>query len=266
MRAGLRVVPAIRAGARSAAPEAVIAEQAIALAFNGTSPVVLMATPTDLDDLVLGFALSEQLVASPGDLRVVATEARALGVVVEALVPDAAMTRLESLRRGAFGSSACGLCGTEQLEVAMRPPHGPAPVPTPWPEPDALEQVLADFVAAQALHADSGGAHAAAWVDAGGLLLREDVGRHNAFDKMIGARARAARTGPGYALVSSRASYELVHKAACAGIGMLIAMSAPTTAAIDLARQQHIRLAGFARGCTMTRYTDDATHPSGTTA
>ena len=116
--------------------------------------------------------------------------------------------------------------------------------------------MLARFEAKQALNQSTGGAHAAAWVDAEGLLLREDVGRHNAFDKMVGARAQTSRAGQaGFAIVSSRASYELVHKAVSAGIGALVAISAPTTAALDLAMAHGLTLVGFARGNTMTLYT-----------
>ncbi len=242
----------VRAGTAS-----LVEERAIALSFNGSSPVVLMATPTDLEDLILGFALSEQIIDAVGDLRVVEITERADSFVVEAIIPDVAMERVESRRRVLIGNSACGLCGTEQLEQALRPPRmtGVQGV-NAVPHSQALAGLLQRFESMQTLNQSTGGAPAAAGVGAEGLVLREDVGRHNAFDKMIGARARANRAGlAGFAIVSSRASYELVHKAVSAGIGALVAISAPTTAALDLANAHGMTLVGFARGKTMTRYT-----------
>lgn len=253
--AGMREVTVRRSGSDALERAEVIEEQAVALSFNGTSPVVLMATPENVDDLAIGFALSEGIIDRADELSVVECLVRDGGIVIECLLPETKLARVHERRRVIAGNSACGLCGTEQLAEAMRAPrHDPLPV-IDWPDAAQLEAWLNEFARLQRFNARTGGAHAAAFVDDDGLLLREDVGRHNAFDKMVGARARAGRLGSGIAIVSSRASYELVHKAVTAGIGMLIAMSAPTSAATTLASAHRLRLGGFARGRELSRYT-----------
>ncbi|HQW65102.1 MAG TPA: formate dehydrogenase accessory sulfurtransferase FdhD, partial [Pseudomonadota bacterium] len=146
----------------------------------------------------------------------------------------------------------CGLCGVESLQAAMR-----AAPPVPWGQrssADAIAQGVRALAGAQDLNRRSGGVHAAGYVHDGGILVREDVGRHNALDKLVGALRRGDR-GTGFLVLSSRASYELVHKAACAGIGIVVAISAPTTLAIDLAQSSGITLVAFARGEQMNVYT-----------
>lgn len=257
MRKGLHDVELRRwrAGAWRDARDVVIAETAIALSYNGVAHAVMMATPEDLEDYALGYSLHEGIVATADELSLVDIETRADGLILELAIPQSRFDALDARMRRTFGNSACGLCGSEALIEAL--PHPPRVVAGAF-DPASAARALARFAALQVLNAASGGAHAAAWCVGDEIrLLREDVGRHNAFDKLGGALARSgidARAG--YALVSSRASYELVHKAAMAGIGTLVAMSAPTSAAVAGANRCGLRLIGFARDGAMNIYVD----------
>lgn len=243
-----------RDGACRADVDVVVEECAIALSYNGVAHAVMMATPTDLDDFALGFSLHEGIVSSLDECRSIDATRRDAGWVIDIAIPQQRFDALAAMQRRLIGNSACGLCGTESLAVAMRPA----------PAVDAGRIAAAEIVAAldalpamQRLNAVTGGAHAAAWCDASGIrLLREDVGRHGAFDKLGGALAHAGiDAAAGFAIVSSRASHELVHKAAMSGIGTLVAISAPTSAAVDLAMQCGMRLIAFARDGAMNLYT-----------
>lgn len=237
-------------------PEIVLVEAPVALVFNGQSPLVLMATPVALDDLITGWALSERVIDDPSELQVLDIVAEGEAWQVEASIPDALMPRLAGLGRVGAPNSACGLCGTERLSDAMRAPRQAKRVPAlPWPTLSELQLLLRTFTDQQVLNQETGAAHAAAWVDDMGTLLREDIGRHNALDKLIGARARSGRSRhAGLLLMSSRASYELVHKAISAGISRMLVMSAPTSAAIALANQYQLELAAFTRELGFTHY------------
>ncbi|MBJ7437724.1 MAG: formate dehydrogenase accessory sulfurtransferase FdhD [Sphingopyxis sp.] len=211
-------------------------EVPVALEFNGIGYAVLMATPTDIEDLVAGFLLSERL-QQPGDLVVpVALHRTAKGIVARANLPaERAHALLDRVRHRASDSS-CGLCGIENIEQAIRPLPS---VSEPCRADDAaVFRALGELEAHQLLNARTGAVHAAALVDANGTIrfAREDVGRHNAFDKLIGAMRRAnVPWDGGFALLSSRCSYELVEKAALAGCPMLATISAPTRLAVDRA-------------------------------
>lgn len=254
--AGSHVVEALRidAGTAVALPASVVAETAIALTYNGVSHAVMMATPLDLEDFALGFSLSEGIVAAADEFRFIEALPRAGGLVVEIGIPQHRFEALQARQRRMLGGSACGLCGVESLEAAGR---AVAIVGARAPVAVArIESALQQLAAMQALNRATGAAHAAAWCDAQGIVLREDVGRHCALDKLIGALVRDTRGGgDGFVLVSSRASYELVHKAATAGIGVLVAISAPTSAAIGLAERCGVCLIAFARGRQMNVYT-----------
>lgn len=256
MRAGLRGVALRRwrAAAGHDATDVVVVETAIALSYNGVAHAVMMATPEDLEDYALGYSLHAGIVAAAHELHFIDVETRDDGLILELAIPQSRFDALASRTRRTPGNSACGLCGSEALiEALPRPP----PVRAGAFDPALAARALERFAGLQTLNAASGGAHAAAWCLGDEIrLLREDVGRHNAFDKLGGAMARSgvdARTG--YALVSSRASYELVHKAAMAGIGTLVAISAPTSAAVDGAKRCGLRLIGFARDGAMNVYT-----------
>lgn len=235
-------------GGAGAVDRPVAEERPVAIEFNGVGYAVLMATPADLADLVNGFALSERLIGLEDRLLDVDLHPVAGGLVARAtLPPDRTPALLERVRHRATDSS-CGLCGIENLEQAMRP----LPRVTRGSRADraAIFRALDLLRDHQPLGNATGAAHAAALVDAQGTirLVREDVGRHNAFDKLIGAM-RAADMGwdGGFALLSSRCSYELVEKAALADCPMLVTISAPTRLAVERAEQAGLPLVALAR-------------------
>ena len=241
----------------AATTDQVAEEVPVALRINGRPFAVMMATPCDLEDFALGFALTEGLVASPAQFQGVVAQARLEGIALElALSADAPAARLDdaAAQRLLPGRSGCGVCGTRELEDAVRQPppvRGGRAFAL-----DALERAFAALAAHQPMNAATGAVHAAAWADADGriVLAREDVGRHNALDKLVGALVRAGRApGDGMLLLTSRASYEMVAKAARARIGFIAAISAPTALAVDVARGAGVCLVGFARpgGCNV---------------
>ena len=228
--------------------DAVVEETPVALSYNGISHVVMMMTPADLEDFAVGFSLSEGIIAAPREIRDIVVSEHPAGLELAVTLPPGREQELKALRRNLTGRTGCGLCGAESLEQAIRPvpsvPDGPSVLPA------ALERSSADMPALQVLSSRTGGAHGAAWCaeDGSVRLLREDVGRHNALDKLIGAMARGGiDVTRGFALVSSRASYEMVTKAARAGMRILAAVSAPTSLAIRLAAEANLTLVAFAR-------------------
>lgn len=231
-----------------AVEDRIAAEVPVALSYNRVSHVVMMATPSDLEDLALGFSLTEGLVGSPADLLEVRVLPREGGIEVAMTIADDWFDRLATRRRNLAGRTGCGLCGAETIEQALRHPEPVAArlrVTAP-----ALQRAVDALERHQPLQADTGAAHGAAWCAPDGriLQLREDVGRHNALDKLIGGLFRAGfDPWAGFALVSSRASYEMVYKTAAAGIELLAAVSAPTTLAVEFAERCGLTLVGFAR-------------------
>lgn len=253
-----RDVDRYRGEAREHLQDAIAEEVPVALVYNGTPFAVMMLTPAHYEDFALGFSFSEGLIGKPGDLLEVRVHERLEGVELDMRVDQ----HLLADRTGGEhqrllpGRSGCGLCGARTLEDAVRHPD---PVPR-GPDIDArtLERALDALRDAQPINSATGSVHAAAWVDASGAirLVREDVGRHNALDKLIGAMLRAdidPRTG--FLLITSRASYEMVTKAATAGISLMAAISAPTALAIHLARSTGMTLVGFARPGNHVVYT-----------
>ncbi len=231
-------------------------EVPIALEFNGVGYAVLMATPADVADLALGFALSERLIGAEDPAFDVDVHAMEEGIVARAtLPPDRTDALLDRVRHRATDSS-CGLCGIENIEQAIRPlPNVTAQSRT---DDAAIFRALAELSRHQPLNARTGAAHAAAWVGSDGAirLVREDVGRHNAFDKLIGAMRRAgAGWDGGFALLSSRCSYELVEKAVLSGCPLLVTISAPTALAVRRARAAGLALRVIARGDAMLALT-----------
>lgn len=238
---------------RAEAIDNVIVEAPIALVYNGVAHSVMMATPCDLEDFALGYSLSEGIIAPGDEWRCIEIVQRDRGHVVEMLISQARFDVLQSEARQRRGSSACGLCGIESLEAAMRLPVTELNATSRFRRGDVRAAVHA-LAQAQPLNRASGGVHAAGLASAQGLLVREDVGRHNALDKLIGARHRAG-IRQGFVVMSSRASWELVHKTASAGIGLLVTVSAPTSAAIELAQHCGLSLIAFARDDRMNLYT-----------
>lgn len=252
-------VRACRAGSVEDIADWLADEVPVALVFNGVSHAVMLATPLDLEDFALGFGLTEGLLASRAELfGVDVGAAEAMGVRVELEVSSACFARLKERRRTLAGRTGCGLCGTESLERVEppMPPLGEA-ARSSRVSPAAIASALAVLPSRQPLGRRTGAMHAAAWCDPDGAvrLVREDVGRHNALDKLVGAMTRAGEDpAAGFCCITSRASVEMVRKAAMAGIGALVAVSAPTARAVRTARESGLALAGFARGEDLVLY------------
>ncbi|HYE35359.1 formate dehydrogenase accessory sulfurtransferase FdhD [Methylocaldum sp.] len=237
-------------GDEHADQEDCIAEEVpIALLYNGEPHAVMLATPLDLEDFALGFSLTENIVASPCEVYSIRVYLRAEGIEVRMRIPEARCETAADKGRNLTGRTGCGLCGARTLQQAIR---RPAPVGQGVQvSSDELTQVLAELTDHQRLNRITGAVHAAAWVVPGRGIqwVREDIGRHNALDKLIGALARrGADLGGGFVVVTSRASYEMVQKCASVGITFLAAISAPTGLAVRLAKDTGVTLIGFARG------------------
>jgi FdhD protein len=209
---------------------------------------VMLASPADLEDYAVGFTVSEGLVADPREIQSVEVERGAESIEVRIGIAGERFSELLRRRRNLTGRSGCGLCGAETVEEAIRPPVRLTKGPTVTVSD--LHAALVQLESMQPVNARTGSIHAAAWVvpDRGIQLVREDVGRHNALDKVIGALVRSGTdVASGYALITSRASFEMVQKAAAAGIAFVAAVSAPTAMAIRMAEQTGLTLVGFAR-------------------
>jgi FdhD protein len=229
-------------GASSPVDRALAAEVPVAVEVNGIGYAVMMATPADLEDFAVGFIASERL----GEVVEVETHEAEQGMILRITLAsgDAVIERV----RHRTTDSACGLCGIDNLEAALR--VLPKLAATKLAEPEAIFRALGSLRDHQPLNARTGAHHAAALCAADGSirLAREDVGRHNGFDKLIGAMARQGLGWDGgFALLSSRCSYELVEKAVLAGCPLLAAISAPTALAVEAAREAGLALAVLAR-------------------
>ena len=234
-------------GARHVRDE-VACEIPVALHYNDQPFAVLMATPSDLADLALGFSLSEALIRKASELQIDGIDESVDGIAICMRIPDARHAVLADRQRKLPGYGSCGVCGSASIESVLRAP--PRIASELRIEEAALHRALAALHQRQPLNAATGATHAAGFSDRDGtlLLVREDVGRHNALDKLIGAMASARiDAGDGFAIVTSRASYELAMKTAQVGIPLLAAISAPTTLAIALADSARLCLVGFAR-------------------
>ena len=248
-----------RAGRTERATDWLADEVPVALVFNGISHAVMLATPADLDDFALGFGLTEGLLAEASELHDVEIRETPLGIEVHMDVAGACEFRLKERRRNLTGRTGCGLCGTESLEHV----HRSLPAFTRGAErvhvtASAVARALRGLRESQALQQSTGAAHAAAWCSPDGeaLLLREDIGRHNALDKLAGAMSRAGTDArQGFVCVTSRASFEMVQKTAMTGATMLVAVSAPTVLAVRIAQAAGLALAGFARREDFVAYT-----------
>ena len=245
--------------------EQVAEEVPVALVYNGIAHAVMLATPACLEDFACGFSLSERIVDDVAEIYDIEIDAHARGIEVRIELASAAMQRLRLTRRLRTGKTGCGLCGIESLDQFA---HGTGidalHADATCPQADgmltaaALHHAMAGLTRCQDLHAATGGVHAAGWAawDGAVLLAREDVGRHNALDKLIGAIARQRiDVAGGFIVVTSRASFEMVQKAACASISVLAAVSAPTAMAIRLADATGVTLAGFVRAGQHVVYT-----------
>ena len=238
-------------------------EVAVSFEYNGVGHAVMMASPDALADLGLGFSLSEGIVERAGELLDLELHAHEHGLRIAMRITAKRFEALKQRRRNLAGRTGCGLCGVDTLEQAVRPlpalpPRGAGAAALL--EPARLNAAMAALDDAQPLRAASGATHAAGWLafDAGAPLLqavREDVGRHNALDKTLGALLRAGDyTAQGAVLLTCRASVEMVQKAVACGVPVLVARSAPTALAVRRAQALGLTLVGFARRGTFVVY------------
>jgi FdhD protein len=234
-------------------------EVPVALEYNGVSHAVMLATPADLEEFALGFSLSEGIVASPAECYGVEIEHAAAGITAHIDLAAGAFMRLKERRRSLAGRTGCGLCGVDSLAQVVRP--------LPWLAPTralsgpAIRRALVDARAQQPLNRITGATHAAIWCGRDGRprAAFEDVGRHNALDKLIGGLHLAgADLADGFCLITSRASVEMVQKAATVGIAAMVAISAPTALAVRTALGCGLTLVAFARGDDFVAYAHGA--------
>lgn len=241
----------VRGGIAGAPCQDAVAEEVpVALVYNGVSHAVMMASPADLADFALGFSLSEGILQRPEQLFGLDIQVTADGIAVEMRIAGEPFARLREQRRNMTGRTGCGLCGTESLAQVLR--NIDQVTAQAVPSDAAVQVALRNLKNHQPLQMLTGASHAAAWCDNQGqiVLAREDVGRHNALDKLIGTRIQTLGDKAftdGFALISSRASFEMVQKSASVGISSLVAVSAPTALAIREARNSGMNLIGFAR-------------------
>lgn len=239
---------AFRRHGQSAGERAIPEEVAVAFSYDGGVHAVMMATPRDLEDLAVGFTLTEGIVAAPAEIRDLKVIAEDAGIELRMWLSEAKGAALRDRRRHIAGPTGCGLCGIESLAEAMRPVAQVAGglVFTP----DEIMAATEAMAPLQALNRETHAVHAAAfWRRGDGIVLvREDVGRHNALDKLVGAMTRLGVSGAdGLLLLTSRVSVEMVQKAAIAGFPTLVAVSAPTALAVRTAEAAGITLAAIAR-------------------
>ena len=233
----------------------VATETAVAMVYNGISHVVMMATPADLKDFALGFSLSEGILTSPKQLLDCEQAETDKGIELALTITAEPFAKLKERRRNLVGRTGCGLCGAESLEQAITAPNSITAELTISHK--ALQRAIAALGGEQQLQQQTGAVHGAAWCSPEGEIqvLREDIGRHNALDKLLGAISRQEQEA-GFVLVTSRASYEMVAKTASANIPLLAAVSAPTSLAIELAEQSGLTLVGFSRTGRHVIYTN----------
>ena len=223
-------------------------EAPVSIEFNGIGYAVMMATPTDLEDFVTGFAISERLIDRADQLGAIDVHRHEKGWIIRANIASEKADAVFERARTRIAESSCGLCGLENLELVAQPlpnvsPHQPI-------SKDNIFAALAALRHHQPLNKATGGVHAAAWVDEVGDIacVREDVGRHNALDKLIGATTRDNRSlSTGFVLTTSRCSYEIVEKSVIAGATTLVTISVPTSIAIERAQSCGLTLISLAR-------------------
>jgi len=226
-------------------------ETPVALIYNGVSHAVMLATAQDLEDFALGFSLSEGIVQSASELYGVEPQVQSNGIELHCEIASERFMQLKDRRRTLAGKTGCGLCGAESLGQAMRYP-GPLATAVTFTAA-SIQLGLKAIQAQQVLQKETGATHASAFVLADGTvaIVREDVGRHNALDKLIGALHRSdmqqGQRANGFIITTSRASFEMVQKTATAGVAMLVAVSAPTGLAVRVAERCGLALIGFAR-------------------
>lgn len=237
-----------RDGAAAAVTRVLADETPVAIEVNGIGYAVLMASAADLTDLATGFVLAERLADEAADVEAVDEHRTDAGVILRVTLAQRCAPRIVERVRHRTSESSCGLCGVENLQQALRPL--PVLPPVPPPGPDAVFAALDALRAHQPVQRATGAAHAAAacWADGAIRMVREDVGRHNALDKLVGAMARGGvEWEGGFALITSRVSFEMVEKAVLARCPTLVAISAPTGLAVARAKAAGLNLVALAR-------------------
>jgi FdhD protein len=245
-----------RDGQPSASAEMIAEETPVAIVYNGIPHVVMMTTPQDLEDFALGFSITEELIGSPADLEHVEVVRYSQGIEIQAQVTKACEEVIAGRSRRLTGRTGCGICGADSVSMVLKqlhPVQGDVVIGA-----GTIRNALDSLASRQALNAEAGAVHAAGWagVDGAIRMVREDVGRHNALDKLIGG---LLKTGidptTGFVVVTSRASFEMVQKTTVLGAPLLAAISGPTGLAVRVAQQAGLTLVGFARGGGHTVYT-----------
>lgn len=234
-----------------------IAEEVpIAFVYNGISHAVMLASPSDLEDFALGFSIAEGIVENKSDVYGIEIIHQTNGIELQIDIASACFQSLKDKRRNLLGRTGCGLCGAENLDQALRLPEKKIAHLLTISD-SAMIKALQSIEASQTLQKKTGATHACAWANERGeiQIVREDVGRHNALDKLIGAIKRRDMTEQGFVITTSRASYEMVQKTVMLGASMLIAISAPTGLAIRSALKYGVCLVGFARAPEYVIYT-----------
>jgi len=225
-------------------------ETPVAFVYNRRNYAVMLATPTDMVDFALGFSLSERIINGPEDIenleiRYLDTPHLSKGIELHFKINGERLERLDirTRRRNLVGTAGCGICGLENADALFAPLEPVVAKPISIKKP-ALETAMANFAALQKLNQRTKSVHAAAWVNGAGAIqcLREDVGRHNALDKLIGAMTIANIEPKGFLLMSSRCSYEIIDKAARAKLPAILSLSGPTSLALDKAKQANITI------------------------
>ncbi|AZO34904.1 formate dehydrogenase accessory sulfurtransferase FdhD [Mesorhizobium sp. M2A.F.Ca.ET.037.01.1.1] len=248
-----------RAGGTAAANRMVPEETPVAFSFAGTTHAVMMASPADFEDFALGFSLTEGIIADQKEIEAIEVEDLGAGIDIQIRLKDQANTRFQARRRRLAGPVGCGLCGIESIEEAMRSVEavGASKLTLQAEDITSAVQLLSKV---QPLHAETGAVHAAGFYvpGKGVVMAREDVGRHNALDKLAGALAKAGIDGAsGAVVVTSRVSVEMVQKTAAIGASIIMAVSAPTALAIRTADAAGMTLVALVRGDDF----DIFTHP-----
>jgi FdhD protein len=242
-------------GARSDVEELLAEETPVTLAYNGAAHAVMMATPADMEDFAVGFSLTEGLIEDAAQLTRIGVVRYSRGIELQLEVSAEVAASAGQRSRRLSGRTGCGICGTESVEQVLR--ELPVVTSELRVAPDAIGRAVRALAERQPLNEATGAVHAAGWARADGTLVhvREDVGRHNALDKLVGALVRNGEAAAaGFIVVTSRGSFEMVQKAAIAGVPLLAAVSAPTALAVRVAQASGIALAGFARDRRVTLY------------
>ena len=252
--------PTVKNGLNKNSVECIAEETPVAMVFNGISHVVMMATPDNLEDFAKGFSISENIVSNIEEIYSIEVNRTDVGIEVDIDISNEAFNKLKDRRRNLIGRTGCGLCGAESLNQVFNY-HNSIQAITPQSFFSAKKIFLAlDHLSKhQIIQQQTGATHAAAFCNQDGEILfaREDVGRHNALDKLIGAfyTQNSLIVENPFIIISSRASYEMIQKAAALKVALVVAISAPTALAVRLANKLGITLLGFARGKNFNIYT-----------